>query len=392
MKMLLEASERLIKATDLGFVRYLDDEMEPSARLSLIHGARGVGKSTLSLQRLKSHSEGFYMSLDHIHFATHGLLETVDILYKSSYRYIVIDEIHKYEGWSRELKNIYDSYPDLYLTITGSSALEILQTEADLSRRMAKYTLYGLSFREFLRFEYGISLSPITIDNLVNNHEELALEYLSKGPMLKYFKVYLQKGYYPYYKEAGKSYNQRLMSMVYKVIETDLPPILKLDYNSVRQLKKLMGLLAQMVPFSPNISKLSSQLGVGRNRVLEFIDVLDRAGILNVLKAAQNSDSALAKPDKIFLENTNLIYGLGAETNLGTMRETFFMNAVNVKNTVSTPAAGDFMVNSKYVFEVGGKNKTYHQISNMPSAYLAKDELEVGYSSTIPLWLFGMLY
>jgi predicted AAA+ superfamily ATPase len=393
MKVLKDNYERISRSVDLSFKRYLYHEIEFSTRLIIISGSRGVGKTTLLLQYLKEQNAGIYISLDHIYFATNTLLETVDDLYNEGYRLIAIDEVHKYIGWSRELKNIYDGYPDLKLLVTSSSALDIMSGEADLSRRADLYELLGMSFREYLEYEHGIKINPLSIDDIVKNHVSIATDLALAFSPLKYFKNYLKKGYYPFYKETGKKYHSRIMSLMNQVIESDLPPIFNMDYSSVRQIKKLLGIIAKVAPFSPNISNLARDLEISRNRVLEFIDYLDRAGLLNVLKTAQKSDSAMSKPDKIFLENPNLIFALALEqNNTGTERESFFMGAVKAKNEVFTPAKGDFMVNHSYVFEVGGKNKSFHQIKDMPNAFLAKDDLEIGYSSTIPLWLFGLLY
>lgn len=397
MHSLEKISERLLAVTETDIRRYLYPEINFDARLIVITGCRGVGKTTLLKQYLKENSNtktAIYFSLDHLYFSKNTLLETVEELYDRGYRRFGIDEVHKYEGWSRELKNIYDSLPDVKVLVTSSSALDVMEGVGDLSRRADVYNLKGLSFREFLIFEGMESFPVISIDELTVNHTEIAQELLTKHPELtKKFKNYLRNGYYPFYKEAGRKYNDRLQAMINQVIEVDLPPIFNIDYTSVRQIKKLLGLLSELVPYSPNIQKISDQLNIPRQRVLVFLDYLDRADVLNALKAPQKSDSALTKPDKVFLENSNLIHALAmTEPNTGTERETFFMNAVGAKNTLSFPVRGDFMVNDKYVFEVGGKNKSMHQIYGMPNAFLAKDGIDEGYGSTIPLWLFGFGY
>lgn len=393
MNILKENHERINKSLNLSFKRYLFNNIDFSPRLIIISGCRGVGKTTLLLQYLKEQNQGIYISLDHIYFNTRTLLATVNELYEEGHRLIALDEVHKYENWSQELKNIYDSYPDLKLIVTSSSALDIMSGESDLSRRADLYELVGMSFREYLEFEHGIKVNPVSIDTLIKDHVEIASSLINEIPVLKYYKHYLKKGYYPFYKDTGNKYHSRILAIINQVIETDLPPIFNMDYSSVRQIKKLLAVIAKVAPFSPNISNLARDLEISRSRVLEFIDYLDRAGLLNVLKSALKSDSVMAKPDKIFLENPNLIQTLAFEqTNLGTGEESFFMGAVKVKNKVFTPANGDFMVNHTYVFEVGGKNKSFHQIKNMPNSYLAKDDLEIGYGNTVPLWLFGLLY
>lgn len=394
METLKDNFERIIKSVSLSFKRYLFYDIDFNARLIIISGCRGVGKTTLLLQYLKEQDEGIYLSLDNLYFETTTVLNTVNDLYAEGYRLIALDEVHKYPRWSRELKNIYDSYPDLKLLVTSSSALDIMSGEADLSRRADLYELVGLSFREYLAFEHGMAFPALDLDTLLKEHTAIVNELLSQEfPVLKYFNSYLIEGYYPFYKEAGRMYHSRILALVNQVIETDLPPIFNMDYSSVRQIKKLLSVIAQLVPFTPNISTLARDLEINRNRILQFIDYLDRAGILNTLKSAQKSDSVMAKPDKIFLENPNLIVALAlGQGNKGSVRESFFMSTTRVKNQVFTPAKGDFMVNNNYVFEVGGKNKTFHQIKDMPNAYLAKDDIEQGYGSTVPMWLFGMLY
>lgn len=395
MKTLENVHERLITNTNLDFKRYLYHEIDFNSRLIIISGCRGVGKTTLLLQYLKEESEprSMYLSLDNLYFTQNTLLKTVDQFYVAGIRTFALDEVHKYENWSIEIKNIYDSYPNIKLLITASSALDIMKGSADLSRRADLYRLKGLSFREYLGYEHNLEFSILSLDALVNNHVELSVAISQKIPVLRYFKAYLQKGYYPFYKESKTRYHDKVASIINQVIETDLPPIFNIDYSTVRQLKKLLAIIAQIAPFSPNVADLSRNLQIPRNRILLFIDYLERADIINTLKASNKSDSALTKPDKIFLENPNIIHALASEeVNTGTERETFFMNAVGSKNKLTTPAKGDFMVNSTYVFEIGGPNKSRTQITGIPNAYLAKDKIEVGYSGVIPLWLFGFFY
>ncbi|MFT5885629.1 MAG: putative AAA+ superfamily ATPase [Arcticibacterium sp.] len=393
MHVLEKIHERLLAHTDIAFKRYLYDEIDFEDRMIAVTGCRGVGKTTLLLQYLKEKGTGIYFSLDHLYFATNTMLGIIENFYEKGYRTFALDEVHKYENWSRELKNIYDSYPDVKLLITSSSALDIMKGSADLSRRLDTYTLKGLSFREYLAFENIVSLPAISLEYLISNHITIAEEWVLKHPISKLFKAYLKKGYYPFYKETGKKYPERVRSIINQVIEVDLPPIFNIDYSSVRQIKKLLGVISEIAPFSPNIAKLASQLEIPRSRVLLFLDYLDKAGILNTLKAAQKSESALTKPDKVFLNNTNIAEALSInESNIGTGRESFFMNVVSTRYQVSTPAKGDFMVDNTYVFEIGGKNKTTHQIYGVPNAYLAKDDIAVGSAHVIPLWLFGFLY
>jgi uncharacterized protein len=396
MESLEKINERLLASTSTEFKRYIYDDIELSNRLILIMGCRGVGKTTMLLQLIKeniSAHKSIYISLDNLYFSTHSLLETLDSFYTKGYRTFALDEIHKYPNWSMELKNAYDSYPDIWLWVTSSSALDIHRGAYDLSRRVAEYTLRGLSFREYLHYEGIANIPVITFKNLIENHVALAENYSYEYPILKHFKAYLSKGYYPFYKESGKKYYDRVRAIVNQVIEVDLPAIFNIDYLSVRQIKKLLSVIAEVAPFSPNVAKLSKSLEIPRARIVAFLDHLEKAGLLHTLRTIGKSDSVMTKPDKVFLENTNLMEALAMiESDVGSSRESFFISALVVRHSLSTPAAGDFMVDSRYVFEVGGKNKDFSQIRNMPNAYLAKDDIAVGRPGVVPLWLFGLLY
>lgn len=397
MDILKKVSERVIGATDMSIKRYLYDEIDFDTRLIILKGARGVGKTTLMLQYLKSIprvEERIFLSLDHFIFSEERLIMIIDRLYEEGYRYFALDEVHKYPDWSIEVKNIYDSYPDLHLILTASSALDIMRGMADLSRRADVYELYGLSFREYLHFEYDIRVAPISYGDLIVDHVAMANELVAAHPdVLRYFHRYLSMGYYPFYLESRRKYHDRIRSVVSQVIEVDLPPIFSIDYVTVRQLKKLLSVISRIAPFSPNVSKLSKELSIGRNRILHFIDYLDSAALIHVLKSARKSDSVMAKPDKIYLNNANLVHAMSLDSpNVGTIRETFLMNALSVTEKVSTPIRGDFMINETHIAEVGGKSKTTHQIHGVPNAFLVKDGIEVGYSGAVPLWMFGMMY
>ena len=395
MDRLIKISDRILRDTDTSFTRYLYNDIEFDNRLIILYGCRGVGKTTLIIQRLKNvpdPSTCIYLSLDHITFIETKLVDVIDDLYDLGYRTFALDEVHKYENWSIEVKNIYDSYKDVTMLITASSALNITTTSGDLSRRADRYELKGFSFREFIHFEYGLALPGYTIDELIKNHMDIASDVLDKIDIPKAFKKYLNKGYYPFYKESGKKYHERISSIINQVIDVDLPPIFNIDYNSTRQVKKLLAVISRLSPFSPNIAKLSRDLGISRNSLLAFIDYLDSASIINTLKSNRKSDSVLTKPDKIFLENTNIAYAMTmTEPNIGNLREAFVMNTLSPTYNPSTPQKGDFMINDRYVIEVGGPNKTRHQIYGIPNAYLVQDGVLKGGVGNIPMWLFGFL-
>ena len=396
MDNIIRYSNRILKNTPNDFVRYLYDEIEFDARLIIIKGCRGVGKTTLLNQFLLNTSsldKCIHLSLDHIYFTENKLLYTVEALYNIGYTHFVIDKVHKYENWSVEIKNIYDMFSDIKVMVTASSALNITTGGEDLSRRADKYNLQGLSFREFLNFSLNKELPRLLLNDIIENHNDIAADIMADIDIKKHFTRYLKSGYYPFFKEAGRKYHDRIASIVNQVIEVDLPPIFNIDYSAVRQIKKLLSLISRISPFSPNISKLSGNLGMSRNSLLQYIDYLDQSDLINTLKSHKKSDSVLAKPDKIYLENTNIAHALAlTDVSIGTAREIFVRNALSVYHTCSTPAAGDVMVDDSYIFEIGGPNKNYKQIFNIPNAYLVKDIYKNYNSDAIPMWMLGMLY
>jgi len=395
LKSLRGISDRLLKVTELGLKRYLFDEMDFDVRLIIVKGCRGVGKTTLLKQYVKGLDPAnvIYLSLDHFLFASHRMYEVVEAFYDAGVRYVVLDEVHKYDDWSIELKNLYDSFPDLNILATSSSALKIMKGSADLSRRADVYDLPGLSFREFLDFEYGLKIAPLALDDILTHHMDIADDLLAKSVDLRKFKRYLKGGYYPFFKETGYRYHDRVNEVVNQVLEVDLPSIFNIDYSTVRQIKKLLSIISRVAPFTPAISTLARDVGVGRDRILLLLDYLHGAGIIHLLKSHKRSDSVMTKPEKVFLENSNIMHSIGLiDPALGSIRETFVMNALSVKNTVSTPAKGDFLVDQKYTFEVGGPKKSFHQISDMPNAFLIKDGIKNGAKDVVPIWLLGFLY
>lgn len=393
--MILEnVSKRLLSACDLSFKRYMYDDIDFDARLIVIKGSRGVGKTTLMLQHLKTtDAQSIYFTLDHIYFTSHRLLDLIEELYDDGYRLFAVDEVHKYPNWSTEIKNIYDSYPDIHLVISASNALDIQRGAADLSRRADTYELPGLSFREYLNFEHDMDIKPIPYDEMIADHVDIAHSLYDTGDIKRRFTAYLKHGYYPFFKESKKRYHDRLRSTTNHVIEIDLPPIFSIDYNSIRQLKKLLFLISRISPFTPNISTLSRDLDIPRNSILRFLDFLSGAGLIHLLKSHRKSDSIMAKPDKIYLNNTNLCYAHSMTTpDIGSLRETYFFSALSVTESVSTPVKGDFLVNDQHTIEVGGPSKSFHQLSGMANPILVKDGIDVGSDGIMPLWIFGLLY
>lgn len=393
---LLNTYHRKLAATDLRFKRYLYHHINWNVRLIGIKGARGVGKTTLLLQHIKEtvpdFDEVLYVSLDNLWFTNYRLEDLVEFLYTHGIKTIYFDEVHKYPNWTALLKNFYDNYPDLNIVYTGSAMLAIDNSNVDLSRRQSLYTLHGLSFREYLQYEELSTFPPISIDKLVADHTRYAIDIISKVKVLKFFDQYLRMGYYPYYKEAGDDYLIRVGEVARLAIDSDIPAVEDITYTTAQKLKKLLMVIAANLPLEPNISKLASQLESTRDQTLKMLYLLDRAALLYLLTEKAKDYKHLAGPKKIYLNNPNLMAALSVKTSEGTTRETFFANQVGAGHALTMPRQGDFSVDGKYLFEVGGPRKTFDQIADLPNSYLAIDDIETGSGHRIPLWLFGFLY
>jgi uncharacterized protein len=397
MEVLFETQKKLIRNLNSDFKRNLQFTLPWDERAIMLFGSRGSGKTTLFLQHIKenySGNEALYITLDDIYFRQHTLVETAKTFAQNFGKVLLLDEVHKYPDWSREIKNIYDFMPELKLLITGSSILELEKSGADLSRRVLNFHLPELSFREFLGIKYGMNLPHFTFDEIIKDHEDIAEKIIQEiEKPLFYFKQYLEWGAYPIFKET-KFVHQRLKQTINLIIDTDLPSIVSLEYSTLNQVKKLLYIIAQSVPFTPNVTKLAAQVGCTRTKLYEMIAMLNAAKLTYGLYHSVNTTSILNKPEKIFLHNTNLMFALSeAKPEVGTLRETFFINMIESnQNTITYTAKGDFLVNEKHTFEVGGKNKTGQQIKEVTSGFLAKDDIETGYKNTIPLYLFGFMY
>ncbi|MGC4130438.1 MAG: AAA family ATPase [Bergeyella sp.] len=372
-------------------------QIDWSNRLIGIKGARGTGKTTLLLQHIAGNfpdkSKALYVSLDNIWFAQNTLLELVDYFQAHGGTHLFLDEVHRYPDWSVELKNIYDSYPDLYVVFTGSSILEIYRSNADLSRRAVTYHLQGLSFREFLNFENNLDLEPFALEDILQNHQNIAGKIISKIKVLPEFKKYLEYGYYPFYKEGIKVYPLRLQNVVNTILENDLPAVENIEYVTVHKIKKMLMIVASLVPFSPNVAKLSAEIETNRANAVRYLDYLQKAGLTINLMSFKKGMSLMNKPDKIYLDNTNLQYALAISgINEGNLRETFFANQMNGFHHLSATQQGDFLVNDSYLFEVGGTGKSFKQIKNIKNSFVVTDKTETGFGNKIPLWLFGLMY
>ena len=397
MEKLFEIFVRKIQETPLAFRRYLLNAIDWSERLIAIKGARGVGKTTLLLQYIKEHFDldesVLYVSLDNLYFQTHTLVDLADEFVRQGGQFLFLDEVHKYPTWSVELKNIYDNHSTLKVVFTGSSMLEIYRGDADLSRRAIAYEMHGLSLREFLWLDQNVQLPAYSLEEILQHHVALAQDILAVVKPIPAFRNYLTYGYYPFFAENRVSYPQRLTTVVNLILETDLPAIQKVDYMTINKLKKLLYIIATAAPFKPNITKLSERIATSRDATLRYLDYLKRAHVINLLRNDTEGISYLTKPEKIFLNNTNLMYALASErVETGNLRETFFYNQLYQAHAVSFEKAGDFVIDKKYTFEVGGRNKSYAQLKGVEQAYVVADDIEVGFKNKIPLWLFGFLY
>lgn len=398
MEQLYEIFDIKLRSTSLKFSRFLYHTVNWDNRLISILGARGSGKTTLVLQYIKHKfrtpsKEVLYADVNHIYFSRNTLLELADRFYKAGGKYLFFDEIHKYRGWSNEIKQIHDTYKGLFVVFTGSSILEIKKGEADLSRRVVSYLLPGLSFREFLELDQSLKFDVVSWDDLLRNSTQIAHDISSRFKPLAYFGDYLRYGYYPFFAEGKKSYPEKLMNTIELILEVDLPSVESIDFAQIQKLKKLLAIISESSPFKPNTQKLAALTGVSRVTLIKFFSMLDRAQLLLSLNSAAKGIRRMGKPEKIYLNNTNLMYTLAPETvNRGNLRETFFFNQVQPRHKVALPKTGDFFVDNQYLFEVGGGNKTHKQIAGIADAFIVKDDIETGATGTIPLWLFGFLY
>ncbi len=361
-----------------------------------IKGSRGVGKTTLLLQYIRLNFEPnksvLYVSLDHLYFLENTLYDLASDFYKKGGLFIAIDEVHKYPNWAIEIKNIYDAMPNLRLVFTGSSLLHIQQAKADLSRRVVVYTMPGLSFREFIQFETQIKLDSYTLKEIVDNPVAISMAITQKVKPLVYFENYLDYGYYPFYIENKKSFHQKLSEVILTVLEVDIPQYASIPVSNSVLLKKLLAVISNSVPFKPNMNAISERTGISLNTMKNYLRLLNDSQLLQLIYVEDKGINSLGKPEKIFLNNPNLMYNLGIDADKGNIRETFFLNQVHYKHVVFASKTVDFMVDGRYEFELGGRNKKQKQIKGLQNAFIVKDDIEIGSDLTIPLWLFGFLY
>ncbi len=389
MERLYASFDKLLKATSTDFIRYKYDEIRWDGHMMGLVGPRGVGKTTLILQYIKKNlttKDTLYVSADNMYFADHTLIDLVDYFSKQGGRHLFVDEIHKYANWSRELKQIYDSYPDVQVCFTGSSVLDIYKGAADLSRRAPIYEMQGLSFREYLYLFHHIKVPVYSLSEIVAQQVELP----DVPHPLPLFAEYLRYGYYPFGRDTA--FDIELEQVVNQTMENDIPQYAGMNVSTGRKLKQLLAVVAKSVPFKPVMQKLADTIGVSRNYLSDYLLYMERAGMISQVRDETGGVRGLGKVEKVYLDNTNLIYSLGREnSNVGNVRETFFYNQLRVRQEVIVSKVSDFQIGGM-TFEIGGKNKGQHQIAGIEFGYIVRDDIETGYGNVIPLWQFGLNY
>lgn len=397
MERLFKTYGRLLAETDLSFTRYLYEAINWDNRLIVIKGAKGVGKTTMLLQHIKrcfpDAQKALYASVDNLWFSTHSILDLAEYHYTHGGTHLFLDEVHKYQGWEQEIKNIYDSYPKLQIVVTGSSMLKLEKSLiADLSRRHRLYTMEGLSFREYLKLEGVADLPVLSLERILENHFTEASQITSKVKVLQHFEQYIQLGYYPFYRDEGDGFFDRLQQVIDTIVTSEIPTVSNIEYDSVYKTKQLLGILAELSPYTLNISSLCNTLQSSRNNVLKLLDLMDKAALIRRLYSVESGMKILTKPEKILFHNTNLMYCLTPHVDSGTMRETYLASQVGAGHTLYMPNQGDLVVDGKWLFEVGGKGKGFSQIKDIEDSYVVSDDMEIGFGNKIPLWLFGLMY
>ena len=403
MDALFRKSDRLLANTSTEIIRDKMDEIHWNARLISIMGPKGVGKSTLIKQYLKQNFELgdrriLYCSADTVDFSMRTIVGLAEEFVIRGGELLVIDEIHKYKSgnadWSREIKEIYELFPDLKMIVSGSSLLRLKEGDADLSRRAIKYTMPGLSFREALRFYHGITLPKWSLEDILAHSYDLWQTVSSKCKPVALFKEYLEKGYYPFLLEGEGEYYTRIEQVVNYIIETELPQICKVDVANVRKLQALIALICSEVPFELNVNKIAAALEIGRDTVVEYLKYLGDAKVLNLLYSDKKKIGKLSKPDKVYLENPNILYALApTKADIGTLRETFAIGSLSQAHSVEYgKAQGDFKVDAKYTFEIGGRSKKFSQIAGVKDSYIFADDWDMPDGAKLPLWMLGFLY
>ena len=389
MEQLFDAHKQLLKRTSTEFVRYMYARIKWNGRMLGLVGPRGVGKTTLLLQHAKLHlpvDGTLYVSADNLYFVEHSLVSLADDFCKQGGKHLLIDEIHKYVNWSRELKQIYDTHPDLQVIFTGSSILDIYKGVADLSRRAPIYEMQGLSFREYLCLFHRMNVPTYTLEDILAHKAEIP----GVDHPLPLFADYLKQGYYPFGRD--EDFRREMEQVIYQTMESDIPQFAAMNVSTGRKLRQLLVIISKSVPFKPVASKLAEMIGVSRNQLGDYLLYMERAGMIAQLRDETGGIRGLGKVEKVYIDNTNLAYVLGNQaTDVGNIRETFFFNQMRVLHDVVSSKVSDFVIDG-HTFEVGGRGKGQRQLVGVPDGYVVKDNIEYGHLNVLPLWAFGLTY
>lgn len=389
-----------MQTVNLDFVRNLMNEIDWEERLLMIKGQKGVGKTTLMTQRIlqvfgpTNTTDVLYVSLDNIYFGTHRLLDFIERFHEHGGKYLFLDEVHKYKGWSLEVKNAYDEFEDMHFVLSGSSLINLSEGEADLSRRCITYSMSGLSFREYLSMFHQKEFRKRTLQEILTDGNSLCAEVNAQMRPLPFFAEYLRYGYYPFLKEGQNNYYVRIENIINTIIEVELPQLRKLETGNIRKVKSLLGILSSNVPYTVDTVKLSSMAEISRTTLLQYLHNLSEAQIIQLLYSDVTNVKRLQKPDKIYMENTNMLYALSTtQVNEGTAREVFFINQLSAGHVVEySKTSADFTIDHQYTIEVGGRSKDGKQIAGVTDSFIASADGEYVLGNKIPLWLFGFLY
>lgn len=400
METLIKTSQRLVNSVQTDTFRYLYDKINWEDRLIMIKGARGVGKTTMLLQHIKetfgATGPALYASCDNLWFADNRIVDLVSWHYDHGGTHLYLDEIHRYPGnWQQEVKNIYDSYPDYHVAFTGSSMIHLDSALADLSRRCLPYQLFGLSFREYLKFEGLADVEPLELESVLDPSHKEEWNIINKLPakVLALFAGYLGKSYYPFYDSdhIGEYYG-RIERLIDTSINRDIPMVENIEYETLNKLSRLLYVMSVEVPFTLNVQSLSQKIQVSRNTIIKMFELMDKGAIVRCLYSGWRSPKSVAKPAKILFNNTDIMASLSKTNDIGTVRETFIASMLAPAHKIYEPPTGDFLVDEKYVLEVGGRGKTYRQVADIPDSFIVVDDEETGIGNKIPMWLFGFLY
>jgi len=396
LKNLKRYQERLLKSFKIKYRRYIFNEIDFDDKMIAIFGARGVGKTTtlfqylLALQAKKKNV--LYISLDYPFLSGVDIIEIVEAFVEEGGEYLLLDEVHRYHNFASYLKTIYDLF-DIHVLFTSSSATSLLNAKSDLSRRVTLYNLYGFSFREFLELKYGITLEASSVEEIFENHTALSNKVLQeKFDILEEFNVYLERGYYPFFFDKKTSYFQNLVNTINLTIDLDLTSLGLIEQKYTYKLKKLLEVVCESSPFEVNYSKIAASAEISRVKLYDYVSFLEDGQMLLLINAPMKGIKKIAVPAKIYLNNTNLLYAYCQNSQKGTIRETFFANQVSQKSLLHISKQGDFTIDKKYRVEIGGKNKSFKQIKDLPNSFVVADEITQGRGNKIPLWLFGFVY